>query len=312
MIADGDDFLKDSTQVFPIRLAQRVAVAAILQYIFLRRHGTLAGNRDTLLTTRTAEGPRAEGFSQTGLRFLPEVLIVGLGYLIYSQVRGLAADRTTDALTTALWIVDLERNLGLFEELALQKMVLGSSWLIEPFNIVYFYGLFPMIIPTALWLFVQHRPTYVLLRNAFLISGGIAVFFYLLTPTMPPRLLPGFGFVDTALGHPLVPTYSSIPGVNHYAALPSMHVGWNFLVTLGLVGTLGRKWLRFTVLAVPLTMFFSTVVTGNHYFFDGFAGLMVASTGILVALTIERRFSSGPHKSLPRLRRSPRPQPTQA
>ncbi len=235
---------------------------------------------------------------------MPEVLLVGLGYLIYSQVRGIAADRTTDALDTALWIVRLERNLGLFEELELQKLVLGSGGLIEPFNIIYFYGLFPLIIPTAIYLFLKQRPTYTLLRNAFLISGGIAVCFYLLTPCMPPRLLPGFGFVDTALGHPFVPTYSSIPGVNHYAALPSMHVGWNFLVTLGLVGTLQRKWLRFAALAIPLTMWFSTVVTGNHYFFDGFAGMFVACCGLAIALFLERKFSSRPGLSLPHLRRA--------
>jgi membrane-associated phospholipid phosphatase len=253
---------------------------------------------------RTQYVPTAhtETLSQTGLRFLPEALLVGVGYLIYSQVRGLAADRTGDALDTALWIVDLERNLGLFEELALQQLVLGTDWLIEPFNLVYFYGMFPLIVPTALWLFWRHPPTYTLLRNAFLISGAIAVCFYLLTPTMPPRLLPGFGFVDTALGHPLVPNYSSIPGVNHYAALPSMHVGWNFLVTVGLAGTLGRKWLRVTVLAIPLTMFLATVVTGNHYFFDGVAGLLVASTGIGFALLLERKFSSAPGRSLPQLR----------
>jgi hypothetical protein len=227
-------------------------------------------NREGAISTHNQHSSRVESFQQTGLRFVPEAILVGLGYFIYSQVRGLAAERTADAFETALWIVDLERNLGLFEELALQKLILvilGTDWLIEPFNLVYFYGMFPLIIPTALWLFVKHPPTYTVLRNAFLISGAIAVCFYLLTPCMPPRLLPGFGFVDTALGHPLVPTYSSIPGVNHYAALPSMHVGWNFLVTVGLVGTLGRRWLRFTVIAIPLTMFFATVVTGNHYFF---------------------------------------------
>lgn len=260
-----------------------------------------------MLNSNAAARPQAQSRTSTGLRFLPEVLVVGLGYFIYSQVRGLAAERTNDAFDTALWIVDLERNLGLFEELALQRLVLGSGWLIEPFNIVYFYGLFPMIIPTAIWLFLKHYPTYVLLRNAFLISGAIAVCFYLLTPTMPPRLLPGFGFVDTALNHPLVPTYSSIPGVNHYAALPSMHVGWNFLVTMGLVGTLTRGWLRVLVLAIPLTMFFSTVVTGNHYFFDGLAGMAVASMAIGIALLLEKRISANPGRSLPMLRRRPEP-----
>jgi membrane-associated phospholipid phosphatase len=263
-----------------------------------------------LLNSRNAAKTRTESASQAGFRFIPEVLLVGLGYLIYSQVRGLAADRATDALQNALWIVDFERHLGLFKELSLQQRILGHGDLIEPFNLIYFYGLFPLIIPTAIWLYVKQRPTYVLLRNAFLISGGIAVIFYTLTPAMPPRLLPGFGFVDTALGHPLVPSYSSIPGVNHYAALPSMHVGWNFLIALGLVGTIQRRFLRFAILIVPLTMFFSTVITGNHYFFDGFAGMTVASLGILIALLIEKKFSANPGRSLPNLRgRQREPEP---
>ena len=54
------------------------------------------------------------------------------------------------------------------------------------------------------------------------------------------------------------------------------------LVTLGLVGTVHARWLRVAVLIIPLTMFFSTVVTGNHYFFDGLAGMTIASTGILL------------------------------
>jgi membrane-associated phospholipid phosphatase len=260
-----------------------------------------------LLSSRTAANSRAENASQVGLRFLPEVLVVGLGYFIYSQVRGLAADRTADALQTALWIIDLERHLGFFKELALQQRVLAVRGLIEPFNFIYFYGLFPLIIPTAIWLFLRHRPTYVVMRNAFLISGGIAVVFYLLTPCMPPRLLPGFNFVDTALGRSWVPSYSSIPGVNHYAALPSMHVGWNLLVAIGLAGTVDARWLRRAVLVIPLLMLVSTVVTGNHYFFDGIAGMSIASAGLAVALLIEKKFASNPGASLPNLRSSAQP-----
>jgi membrane-associated phospholipid phosphatase len=60
--------------------------------------------------------------------------------------------------------------------------------------------------------------------------------------------------------------------------------------------------LRFIVLAVPAMMFFSTVVTGNHYFFDGFAGLAVATAGLSIALLLEARFSSNPGRSIPYLR----------
>ncbi len=256
-----------------------------------------------MLSSTTAPSSRSQSQFRPGLGLLPEVILVGLGYFIYSQVRGLAADRATDAFQTAVWIVDLERHLGFFEELSLQRHVLAVRGLIEPFNFVYFYGLFPLIIPTAVWLFIKHRPTYIVMRNAFLISGGIAVIFYSLTPCMPPRLLPGFDFVDTAMGRSWVPSYASIPGVNHYAALPSMHVGWNFLVMVGLVGTIGRRWLRSLVVLIPVMMLFSTVVTGNHYFFDGIAGMTVAASGLGIALLLERKMSKNPGLSLPNLRR---------
>jgi membrane-associated phospholipid phosphatase len=217
---------------------------------------------------------------------LKELLIVGLGYFIYSQVRGLAGDRVTDAFANAYRLVTFEQDLGIFGELAWQAQVLPHDALVMFFNIVYFYGLFPLLLPTAIWLYFYRPQVYTLARNAFLISGAIAVCFYLVLPTAPPRLL-GMGFIDT-LSTSLTPSYSSIPGVNHFAALPSMHVGWNFLtavaIFLALSGVRGRQ----LVLLLPVVMFTSTVVTGNHYFVDGALGVLVAGAGLLIATRIQR------------------------
>jgi len=217
-------------------------------------------------------------------RFFREVLIVGLGYLVYSQVRGIAADRSFDAFTNAYRVVDFEENLGIFKELAVQAYVLPHSLLVQVFNIIYFYGFFPLLLPTAGWLFVRHPSSYGLLRNAFLASGGIAVAFYLALPTAPPRLT-DLGFVDT-LSRSLTPTYESIPGVNHFAALPSMHVGWTLLTTIGLFLAFGRSPLRFVVWVLPIAMMTSTIATGNHYIIDGLLGVVVALTGLGIALAI--------------------------
>jgi membrane-associated phospholipid phosphatase len=92
--------------------------------------------------------------------------------------------------------------------------------------------------------------------------------------------------------------------VNHYAALPSMHVGWNFLVMVGLMGTLGSAWLRPLAALIPMAMMFSTVVTGNHYIFDGVAGMIVACAGLAIALQMEKRLSQHPGASLPNFRRT--------
>src|SRR5262245_9245033 len=92
-----------------------------------------------------------------GIRLLQEILIVGVGYLIYSQVRGLAHDRVVDAFSNAYHVVRLEQSLGIFKEVALQTFVLSEGTLVHFFNIVYFYGLFPLLLPTAVWLFIK-RP----------------------------------------------------------------------------------------------------------------------------------------------------------
>lgn len=214
------------------------------------------------------------------------MFLVGFAYLIYSQVRGLAGDRVVDAFTNGYRIVDIESELGIFKELALQTLVLSVQPLEHFFNLVYTGGLFPLLLPTAIWLYIRKPEVYKLARNAFLISGGIAVCFFLILPTAPPRLI-GMGFIDT-LNQGLGPSYSSLPGVNHFAALPSMHVGWNFLTSVAIYLALaGFPW-RFVVLLLPPVMFLSTVVTGNHYFLDGVLGFMVAAAALGIALRLQK------------------------
>lgn len=221
-------------------------------------------------------------------RVLYEVLFVVVGYLIYSQVRGLAGDRVFDAFINAYNLVDIERELGIFYELTLQRWVLPNAALVDFFNMIYFWFFFPLVIPSAIWLFVKRPETYQLARNAFLISGGIAVIFFLTLPTAPPRFLGHMGFIDT-LNQSFTPTYSSIPGVNHYAALPSMHVGWTFLLAVALHQAF-RGWPgREIVFVIPVLMFTSTIVTGNHYFLDGILGMAVAFIALRIAMAIQKR-----------------------
>lgn len=234
--------------------------------------------------TETSPRGRSRGITLRRPRLWQELAVVGLGYLVYSQVRGLAGDRDFDALANGHRIVELERSLGIFKELALQTLVLPHELLVDIFNFIYFYGLFPLLLPTAAFLYFKQPQVYVLARNAFLASGAIAVIFFLLLPTAPPRLL-DIGFIDT-LSRSFTPTYDSLPGVNHYAALPSMHVGWNFLTAVALFLAF-RGWrLRGVFLLLPVAMFMATVVTGNHYFLDGALGIVVAGAGLAIAYRV--------------------------
>jgi hypothetical protein len=215
-----------------------------------------------------------------------EVLFVGLGYLVYSQVRGMAGDRVSEAYANAQRLISLEESLGIFHELTFQSWVLSSDLMVDFFNFIYFYMFFPLVIPSAIFFYLKRPNVYVVARNAFLISGGIALFFFLTLPMAPPRLI-GMGFVDT-LNNSLAPTYSSIPGVNEYAALPSMHVGWNFLLATALYLSFPAFRLRFLFFLLPVAMFTATIATGNHYFLDGVLGLIVAGAALMLALSIQK------------------------
>src|SRR4030095_15466807 len=134
----------------------------------------------------------------------------------------------------------------------------------------YLYGHLPLIGALAVWLYFRHRRQYLLMRNAFLISGAIALVIYLKFPTAPPRLLPAsFGFEDTLFHQygqerPLTPTFF----VNQYAAMPSMHFGWNLLVGLSMWLSTRNVLVRTLAVLMPIAMFTTIVLTANHYILD--------------------------------------------
>jgi hypothetical protein len=140
------------------------------------------------------------------------------------------------------------------------------------------------------------------MRNAFLLSGAIALIFFVNFPTAPPRLLPhelGFGFVDTVVeqyeeSRPLTPSWF----VNEYAAFPSMHIGWNLLVGIALWLATKNIFVRGFAVLMPLAMFTDIILTGNHYIIDAFAGTAVMLLGLAIAVAgrtlVMREFSRLP------------------
>src|SRR5215831_18956611 len=83
---------------------------------------------------------------------LQEIAFVGFAYLIYSQIRGLAGGRVVDAFTNGRRVVRIEQDLGIFKELPMQAWVVSHETLLDIANTVYVYGLFPLLIPTAIFL----------------------------------------------------------------------------------------------------------------------------------------------------------------
>lgn len=77
--------------------------------------------------------------------------------------------------------------------------------------------------------------------------------------------------------------------MNQYAAMPSLHVGWDLLVGLALISAAGALWLRVLGRLMPVFMGLATVATANHYLLDVVAGVAFALAGHAIALQVERR-----------------------
>lgn len=223
-------------------------------------------------------------------RGLRELLLVCGGLLIYYLIRGYVADELPEARAHALGIVHLEQTLRFFWEPYLQR-VLSAGWIqIQFWNGIYFWAHAPVIAGVGVWLYLNHRRHYALLRNAFLVSAVMGLVIYWLYPVAPPRLLAGFGFVDT------MQRYSSLsyqaqslkPFVNPYAAVPSLHFGWSMLIGVGLILALRRPLGWALGILLPVLMFFAIFATANHFMFDALAGFGVCLVSLMAALLFRR------------------------
>ena len=161
----------------------------------------------------------------TALNVARETAVVALAALLYFFVRGLIDGRESNAFANAVWLISLERRLGVYWEPVLQQWALDTGWLDAVANWVYIWGHWPVIAATLVWLLLRHRPELARYRNAMLISGAIGIVCFVLVPMAPPRFLDGF--VDTVTLDSNAYRVLQPPSLtNQYAAMPSLHVGW--------------------------------------------------------------------------------------
>jgi PAP2 superfamily protein len=224
-------------------------------------------------------------------------LILQLGlfffaYEGYQLVRGLVDGKTALAYANAGHVVDLERSLGTFFEPGLQQSLLGHAWLIDGANWMYINSHFVVTTTFLAWLYLFRNRHFAFVRNMFLVAMGLALVGYVLFPTAPPRLLPGDGFTDTiaAFTNLAADGHAASLLINKYAAVPSMHCGFALMVA-GTMITIVRNPIGRVLWALyPLVIFGVVVVTGNHFWFDGFVGALVAGVSALVAHRLLARF----------------------
>ncbi len=221
-------------------------------------------------------------------RILAEILFIVPAYAAYQLVRSAVSGQAGTAFDNATRLIHLEKQLGIFHEASLQQYVLPQAWMVNAANYIYIYGHLPVIIMVAFWLYMRHRDNYALFRNAFMISGLIALIGFSTVPLAPPRFMPEFGFVDTIVQVQSYYVFQNPKIVNQYAAMPSLHFGWDLLVAIAIGTCTSRRWVRHVAIFMPVFTLSGIVLTANHYFLDAAAGALVAFTGLGIAYLLRR------------------------
>ena len=224
-------------------------------------------------------------------RFLFEVVLIGVAYVAYQLVRGVVEGGRVDlAFSNASALINVERWMGIFWEPQLQGLIINNAFLIDFFNWIYIWGHLPVIGAVAVGIYLFRRDAFARYRNALLISGAIGLVVFVTLHMAPPRMLAEMGFVDTitlydqvyhALQHPAF--------VNQYAAMPSLHLGWNLLIGIALFESTKNLWVRGFAVLLPVSMLASIILTGNHFFLDAIAGVGVAAVALWLATLLSRR-----------------------
>jgi hypothetical protein len=225
-------------------------------------------------------------------RFARELLaMVGL-FAVYKYGRSLMSVDVSVAYANANNIWELERWFHLPNELSAQHAILTAHWIVEFANGYYALVHFPATIACFIWMYIKRPALYPTMRRAMIGITGIALLCHLVYPLAPPRMLGDLGFIDTAaLYGPNVYTKSpSSDGlVNQYAAMPSLHVGWDLLIGLAIVAAARGPLLRAFGAAMPVLMAAAVILTANHYIIDAIAGATLTATCWLVLRARERQ-----------------------
>jgi membrane-associated phospholipid phosphatase len=220
------------------------------------------------------------------LGLLVQVGLVAAFALAYFGIRGITRGSEARAFANARDLAGLEDALGIAWERGIQEAAMAHDGLVTLANWVYIYGHWPVIVTAMVVLYLRCPPHYVLLRDALILSGVIGMVCFALLPMAPPRL-GVLDVVDTVSTRSEGYRALQPPSLtNPYAAMPSLHVGWNLLVGIVLWRATRNRVLRAAALIGPVAMAWAVVATANHFVLDVVAGSLVALAGLGLARAV--------------------------
>ncbi|WP_407110208.1 phosphatase PAP2 family protein [Streptomyces sp. DSM 116494] len=218
---------------------------------------------------------------------LLELLLIRVTYAAYAKVRLAATGGSNSAGRERAeehgqQILDLERLLHIDIEHTVNHAVVKVGWLRDFFD--FYYTSFHFLVPlTVLGVLVWRRPVdYRWARSALGFTTVLALVGFWLYPLAPPRLMPGFGIIDTVHGVQdfSQPEYGTLTHLtNQYAAMPSLHFGWSLWCGLVIAIIAPKAWMKALGLLHPLLTAAAIVATGNHWVLDAAGGALVVGGG---------------------------------
>ena len=231
-----------------------------------------------LVTASTAAVERRlpRGWAHLALQF---AFWIGF-YFVYQAARGLA-DRggSATAFANGEWVIDFQRGLNSMFELTLQRAVESSGFLIQATSLTYWLSQFAVVGIALLYVYFQAHDRFFRFRNALIVGNLIGLVGYVLLPTAPPRMFAEAGFTDTLAAHSTVNHSSTFVAFasNPYAAMPSLHALDALIVSVVMATVVRRRWAKVLWLAWAPWVWFAVMATGNHFWLDIAAGILVAA-----------------------------------
>jgi membrane-associated phospholipid phosphatase len=234
-----------------------------------------------------------------GRRYLPRgyadlaaQLVIWFGFLAAYQVaRGFADRDPTRAFENGWRVINLEQRLTGLRELTFQGWAQSSHFLAELVSWTYWNSEFTVIGLALLWVYLRRNSAFTRFRNTILLANVLGLIGYVLLPTAPPRFFTSVGFSDT-LGQ--------LGGLNHgsglvelaanpYAAMPSLHAADALIVGV-VLASVARRWpVKVLWLLWPVWVWFAVMATGNHFWLDVLAGILLGTIALALVYRAQIR-----------------------
>ena len=210
-------------------------------------------------------------------------LAIWFGFALGYQVVRAAADRNpAQAFANGWRVFDFETRLtNQLYELTIQQFVDQRHWLAQLVSWTYWNSEFTVVGLALLWVYIRRHEGFIRFRNSILLANVIGLVGYVYMPMAPPRML-GVGFVNQH-------TDGIVQlAANPYAAMPSLHACDSLIVGFTLFKLCRHWWSKAFWACWPAWVWFAVMATGNHFWLDCIAGMLVA----LVALTVVYKWAA--------------------